>query len=63
MSMAIGAALLFGISAPLSKALLGSIQPTPLASLLYHGCGLGVMIFKLTKKVFIKEKHTETGIS
>lgn len=32
-SMAIGAALLFGVSAPLAKELLGSIQPAPLASL------------------------------
>jgi drug/metabolite transporter (DMT)-like permease len=63
MSMAIGAALLFGVSAPLAKALLGSIQPTPLASLLYLGCGLGVLIFKLLKQLFIKDKNTETGIS
>jgi len=39
--MTISAAILFGISAPLSKALLGSIQPMPLAALLYLGCGLG----------------------
>ena len=62
-SMAIGAALLFGISATLSKALLGSIQPTPLASLLYLGCGLGVLLFKLSRTLFIKDKHSETGIA
>ncbi|MHB9032027.1 MAG: DMT family transporter [Anaerolineae bacterium] len=37
---AIGAALLFGASAPLSKLLLGSIEPIPLAALLYLGSGL-----------------------
>lgn len=61
--MAVGAALLFSVSAPLSKALLGTIQPTLLASLLYLGCGLGVWIFKLIKTLFVKEKHTETRIT
>lgn len=61
-TMAILAAILFGVSAPLSKALLGSVQPTVLASLLYFGCGLGVLVFKFTKTLFIKEKK-ESGIS
>lgn len=60
--MAILAAILFGISAPLSKALLGSIEPTMLAALLYFGCGLGVLVYKLTKTLFIKEKK-ESGLS
>ncbi|MCA9729407.1 MAG: EamA family transporter, partial [Candidatus Eisenbacteria bacterium] len=37
------AALLFGLSTPLSKALLGSIGPFTLAGLLYLGAALGVL--------------------
>ncbi len=62
LSMAIGAAILFGINAPLAKALLGSMPPTLLASFLYLGCGLGVLIFKFAKPLFNKNKNVETGI-
>ncbi len=61
--MAISAAALFGLGAPLSKALLGSVDPTPLASLLYIGCGLGVFIFKLAKTLVTGKKNAETGLS
>ena len=39
--LAIAAAILFGASAPISKSLLGSIDPLPLAAFLYIGSGLG----------------------
>jgi drug/metabolite transporter (DMT)-like permease len=41
---AICAAALFGASAPLAKLMLGSIEPIPLAALLYLGSGTGSLI-------------------
>src|SRR5215210_8778608 len=38
----IAAAMLFGISAPMSKRLLADVPPLLLASLLYLGAGIGV---------------------
>ncbi|MDF2118309.1 EamA family transporter [Roseiarcaceae bacterium H3SJ34-1] len=40
--LALAAALLFGATAPLSKQLLGSVDPQLLAGLLYLGAGLGL---------------------
>ena len=40
--LALGSAILFGMAAPLSKALLVSIDPQMLAGLLYLGAGLGL---------------------
>jgi drug/metabolite transporter (DMT)-like permease len=42
--LALGSALLFGASAPLSKMLLGSVNPWLLAGILYLGAGLGLAI-------------------
>jgi drug/metabolite transporter (DMT)-like permease len=39
-------ALLFGISTPAAKALLGSTEPAILAGLLYCGAGLGAAVFR-----------------
>ncbi|MBR2441765.1 MAG: DMT family transporter [Clostridia bacterium] len=48
---AILAAGLYAINIPLSKLLLGYIQPTMMASYLYLGAGLGIgIVFLLTKK-------------
>jgi drug/metabolite transporter (DMT)-like permease len=44
--MAILGAVLFGASAPISKVLLGEVDPVALAGLLYLGCGVGLLIFK-----------------
>jgi drug/metabolite transporter (DMT)-like permease len=44
--LALLAALLFGASAPLSKLLLGSVEPVILAALLYLGSGLGTLILR-----------------
>jgi len=41
---ALVAAVLFGASAPLSKILLGSLDPIPLAAFLYLGSGAGALI-------------------
>lgn len=45
--MGLGAATLFGLSAPLSKLLLPASGPLVLASLLYLGGGLGLSLFSL----------------
>lgn len=38
------AAALFGISSPISKALLGEVEPIPMAALLYLGSGVGTWL-------------------
>ena len=43
---ALSSALLFGISTPAAKALLGSTSPAMLAGLLYCGAGLGAAVFR-----------------
>jgi drug/metabolite transporter (DMT)-like permease len=47
---ALVAAALFGLSAPLSKLLLGHIGPQLLAGLLYLGAGIGMSIVRLFRK-------------
>jgi drug/metabolite transporter (DMT)-like permease len=47
---AITAAILFGASTPLSKALLGQATPWMLAGLLYLGSGLGLFLIQSIKK-------------
>ena len=44
---AIISAVLFGLSAPLSKVLLGDISPTAMAGLLYLGAFLGLSLYSL----------------
>lgn len=45
--LALGSAVLFGASAPLSKILLGSVDPWLLAGILYLGAGLGLAVVHL----------------
>lgn len=45
--LALLAAILFGVSAPLSKLLLGEIDPIVLAAFLYLGSGIGLLIIKM----------------
>lgn len=42
--LALGAAILFGASAPLSKLLMGSVDPWLLAGILYLGAGVGLAL-------------------
>src|SRR5581483_6151805 len=44
--LALLSAALFGVSTPAAKALLGSVDPTILAGLLYCGAGAGVAILR-----------------
>jgi drug/metabolite transporter (DMT)-like permease len=49
---ALGAAVLFGASTPLSKVLLGSIDPWMLAGILYLGAGVGLSALWSMRDVF-----------
>jgi drug/metabolite transporter (DMT)-like permease len=46
---AIGAAVLFGASTPLAKALIGDVPPLLLAGLLYLGSGIGLTLARLVR--------------
>lgn len=59
---AIIAAALFGASAPISKLLLNDISPVFMASFLYLGSGVGLLVFKLFQKAS-KVEHNEARIS
>ena len=61
MVYALLAAMLFGLSAPLSKLLLDQVEPLPLASLLYLGAGLGVGLVLLLQRV--RGSQTEAGLT
>jgi len=60
--LALLAAILFGISAPLSKFLLGEIDPVVLAALLYLGSSLGLIIIKALNSFFKSNKNTEARL-
>jgi drug/metabolite transporter (DMT)-like permease len=59
---AILASILFGASAPLSKILLGQIEPVPLASFLYLGSGLGLMLFQILNLARKKQGFNEASL-
>lgn len=59
---ALTAALLFGASAPLSKLLLGEMDPVPLASLLYLGSGFGAILLLLFRRISRKTASIEASL-
>ena len=56
---AILAAALYAINVPLSKCLLQHVQPTMMASLLYLGAGVGLIVYGLIEKVIGKTTKKE----
>ena len=56
---AIVAAVLYAINVPISKMLLGHVEPTMMAAFLYLGAGLGMFIYSIVSKVTGKETPTE----
>jgi drug/metabolite transporter (DMT)-like permease len=60
--LALGAAVAFGVSTPLAKLLLGSIDPWMMAGLLYLGSGLGLSILIAVRK-FVGAGSTEAKLS
>jgi len=57
------AAILFGVSAPLAKMLLGEIQPVMLAGLLYLGSGFGLLILKGVQRLASGGKPIEARLA
>jgi drug/metabolite transporter (DMT)-like permease len=60
---ALGSALLFGISTPLAKVLLGEVDPIPLAALLYLGCGLGLLLFNTLRRGLRHSQQSEARLT
>jgi drug/metabolite transporter (DMT)-like permease len=56
MIMAVSAAALYGISAPISKLLLVEIPPTLMAALLYLGAGFGMLFVNALRLIRRKER-------
>jgi drug/metabolite transporter (DMT)-like permease len=51
-AFALVAALLFGVSTPLAKLLVGAVPPLLLAGLLYAGSGLGLLLVLAVRRLF-----------
>lgn len=49
--LALASAILFGLSAPLAKVLIGSVAPWLLAGILYLGAGLGLAVVHLVRSL------------
>jgi drug/metabolite transporter (DMT)-like permease len=60
---ALFAAVLFGASAPLSKLLLGEIQPVPLAAFLYLGSGSGAFLMLFFQRLRSGGQTVEAHLS
>lgn len=60
--MALLSSILFGASAPITKMLLGKIEPIPLASLLYLGSGFGLLIFQIINSLIKKQAINEASL-
>ncbi len=52
---ALAAAVLFGVSTPLAKLLVGAVPPLLLAGLLYAGSGLGLLLVLGVRRMFASE--------
>ncbi len=60
--LALLSAALFGVSTPAAKALLGSIDPSILAGLLYCGAGLGIAVLRRSKRLLTAGETTEAPL-
>jgi drug/metabolite transporter (DMT)-like permease len=56
---ALSSAVLFGVSTPTAKALLGSTEPTVLAGLLYCGAGVGVALIRRFARPMLSPSSAE----
>ena len=63
MSQAILAAILFGISAPISKLLLGYVDPITMAAFLYLGSGVGMLLLRLIQRLNPNFRGAEAKIN
>jgi drug/metabolite transporter (DMT)-like permease len=60
---ALASAVLFGISTPAAKVLLGSMHPAALAGLLYCGAGAGVLLLRLFPWAALPKTAPEAGLN
>ena len=60
---ALGAAVLFGVSTPLAKLLIGQMDPWLLAGLLYLGSGLGMTLLLGIRRLVRGAQSGEAGLS
>lgn len=60
--LALLSAALFGVSTPAAKALLGSIDPTVLAGLLYCGAGIGAAVLRRILRARLVDPQTAEAV-
>jgi len=60
--LALLSAALFGVSTPAAKALLGSIDPTVLAGLLYCGAGIGAAVLRRILRARLVDRQTAEAV-
>ena len=60
---AIGAALLFGVSTPLTKSLLTQVTPMLMGGLLYLGSGIGLALYSLVRARSKSTEHKEAALT
>ncbi|BAL81423.1 DMT family transporter [Caldisericum exile] len=60
--VAILSAILFGVSTPLSKILLGQIAPIPLAAFLYIGSSIGLLVFQQIDHLIRRQSKAEASL-
>jgi len=53
--LAVAAAALYALSVPLSKLLMGSVDPGALAGLLYLGAGAGMWVYLGARRVVVRK--------
>ena len=56
--VALGSAVLFGMSTPLTKILVGTVSPLLLAGLLYAGSGLGLLVVLIGRQLRAPQKSS-----
>jgi drug/metabolite transporter (DMT)-like permease len=61
-ALALGAAVLFGVSAPAAKLLVGAVDPWLLAGLLYLGSGIGLGLVRLGQRA-LGRRRREAGVT
>ena len=57
------AAILFASSTPLSKLLIGEIDPIPMAAFLYLGSGVGAVLIRTLLKIRNPDKNSEAKLT
>src|SRR5438874_13109799 len=62
-AFALGAALLFGLSTPFVKLLVGRLEPALLAGLLYLGSGTGLAVWRWLDRLLRRQRAREAPLT